>query len=248
MELEGFSLDEILWGRLKLYQPLDGPRISMDSVLLQGFARVKRGQSVLELGSATGGVLLMLALRFKGSPMVGLEIDGSLVEVARLNASMNGVDGISFVEGDIRRVKELFKPQSFDVVVSNPPYQEPSSSRMALSERRATARHGKSCSLEDVVEAARFALKNRGRFFAVMKANRSVELLSLLSSEGLEPKRLLFVHPRPKTDAILLLVEAMKEGGRGVRVEEPLFVEDEEGRYTERLLSFYGGEGPWRGS
>lgn len=240
MELEGFTLDEILWGKVKLYQPLDGPRIGMDSVLLQGFARVRDGERILELGSGTGGVLLMLRLRLPRSPMVGLEIDGDLVRAARLNASLNGAEGISFVEGDIRRARDLLEPQGFDAVLSNPPYQEPSSSRPALSERRAAARQGKFCSLEDVVEAASFALKNRGKFFVVMKAQRAVELMCLLSRRRLEPKRLLFVHPRPGAEAALVLVEAVKLGGKGVKVEDPLFVEDEGGSYTPRLLSFYG--------
>ncbi len=234
-----YTKDEILWGKLKLFQPKDGPRISMDSVLLSWFVKLKPKQRALELGSATGGVSLLVALRNPNALITGIDIVSEYVEVAKVNANINDVNNVDFVCVDIRKVKGSFKEHSFDVVFVNPPYDSPKTGRLSKSRYEAIARQGTMCEFEDIVNAAFFLLKNKGRFFMVMKAKRLTECLCELSAKKIEPKRILMVYPDADKQAELFLLEAVKLGGKGVVVERPLFVYDKGGNYTDNLLECY---------
>ncbi|MDR1731042.1 MAG: methyltransferase domain-containing protein [Synergistaceae bacterium] len=238
--------DEILYGRLKLWQPDPGPRVNMDTVLLAAYVRLRsRGESsFVELGSATGAVSLMLALRFpKKFHVTGLEIQPDLVELAQRNRVENGLeDRVSFRCMDLREHRSI-PAGSFDGLVVNPPYEEEGRGRKSPVEGLTIARQGSCCSLRDVVEAASWLLKYRGKFFAVFSSERSAEFLTRLTEAGIVPKRLRFIHSRSGKRAGLLLVEGMKKGGTGLVVEPPLFVYGENGEYTEDLLRAYTPEG-----
>ncbi len=236
-----FTRDAILYGELMLWQPEKGPRVSVDSVLLTAFSQVRPGERVLELGSAHGAVALLLARRFPESGSVeGLEIQPELVEVARKNARENGLEGrVAFRRGDLRQVRNIYPPQSFQVVVMNPPYDEPGKSRPSPHDAEATARHGLHCSLQDVVQAARYLIANRGRLFMVFRANRTAELCRILEESAIEPKRIRPVHPSPEKDASVVLVEGVRAGGVGVTIQPPLFIHDKNGDYTPSLLAAY---------
>lgn len=244
------SRDSILYGALSLEQPESGPRVNADTVLLaayvrSGFSRWKGEFSLLEMGCASGAVTLILALRFPDIPHLwGMDIQRDLVEMAKTNASANGLrERVSFIEGDIRRIRDYFPPQSFRIVVMNPPYEEPGRGRPCVERAAQTARQGECCSLADVAEAARYLLAERGRLYLVFTANRAGELLSILSSRGLEPKRLRFVHPKPGKKASVFLVDAVRGGKPGMIVEPPLFIADECGEYTGEFLAAYTKEG-----
>lgn len=237
----GTSRDDILFGELNLIQPLEGPRVSVDTILLAAASRVKRGDRVLELGCAHGAVLFILARKYpEAAAFEGLEIAEDLVEIARENARLNGLDGrVHVSRGDLREIRRLYAAESFDVVLMNPPYNDPGRSRVSPRSAKAVARHGTTCSLTDVFSAARFLLKPRGRFFLVLRAARAAEALTLLVQKGLEPKRIRFVHPGPGKEASTFLLVAMKQGRGGIVVDPPLFITDESGNYTRELLSAY---------
>ncbi len=237
--------DAILYGELVIDQPVDGPRVSVDTVLLSSYVRVRTGEKVIELGSAHGAVSLLLAMRYPSSFIEGLEIQQKLVAIAKKNAEANGLlDKVSFRHGDLRKVRDIYAAQSFDVVVINPPYDEASSSRHSPRESEAVAKHGTQCTLEDVVRAAKYLLVNKGRLYMVLRAKRSSELLSLLSSERVEPKRIRPVYPSPARDASVILLQAANAAGKGLTLETPLYIKDSEGRYTEDLLAAYTTEKP----
>lgn len=232
--------DAILYGELMLDQPVDGPRVSVDTVLLASFVKVRGRERILELGSAHGAVSLLLARKFPFLLIEGLEIQPGLVDIARNNASANGLSGrVMFRQGDLRKVREIFQAQSFDAVVVNPPYDEAPCSRHSPQESEAVARHGTECTLEDVVISARYLLANKGRLFLVLRAKRMAELLSLLSRERIEAKRIRPVHPSPGREASVILVQAARTAGKGLILESPLFIQDGHGNYTEDLLAAY---------
>ena len=235
------TLDDILFGELRMLQPVDGPRVSVDTVLLSSAVKVRGGEKVIELGCAHGAVLLILAKKFpRAESFEALEICGDLVELAGENAKMNGLqEQTRFKEGDLREVGKLYPRGGFDVVLMNPPYNDPGKSRVSPRSARAIARHGTACTLADVVTAASYLLKPRGRFYVVLRVNRLAETLSLLKRERVEPKRLRFVHPVPGKDASMFLLSAMKEGREGLVVVPPLFITDEHGSYTSDLLAAY---------
>ncbi len=218
--------DEILFGALTLEQPLPGPRVNVDTVLLSAWVRPPFPPSeggVLEMGCASGAVILLLALRFPEIPrLAGMDIQKHLVEMARRNALGNGLsDRVSFFEGDLRAVETLFPPRSFSAVVMNPPYEAPGRGRLRASREEQTARQGFFCAPEDVARAARYLLPFRGRLYLVFKASRGAELFTALRFRELEPKRIRFVHPLPGRPASVVLVEAAAGGKPGMVVEPP---------------------------
>ncbi len=232
--------DAILYGKLMLEQPVDGPRVSVDTVLLASFFKARGKERILELGSAHGAISLLLAKKFPSVLVEGLEIQTELVEIARNNAAENALDErVSFRQGDLRKAREIFPAQSFDAIVVNPPYDEAASSRHSPSKSEAVARHGTECTLEDVVAAARYLLVNRGRLFLVLRAKRAAELMFLLSRERVEAKRIRPVYPSPGKDASVILVQATRAAGKGVILETPLYIQDGQGNYTEDLLAAY---------
>ncbi len=237
--------DAILYGELMIEQPGEGPRVSVDTILLSAFVQVRGKEKVIELGSAHGAISLLLARRFSSAVIEGLEIQTALVEMARRNAVENGLeDRVSFREGDLRTVREVYPAQSFSVVVVNPPYDEAASSRHSPRESEAAARHGTHCTLEEVVGAARYLLSNKGRLFMVLRAKRCAELMSLLSGQRIEPKRIRPVYPSPGREASVVLVQATRSAGKGTIFESPLFIQDSSGEYTDELLEAYSIRDP----
>jgi tRNA1Val (adenine37-N6)-methyltransferase len=236
--------DAILYGLLHIWQPLKGPRVSVDSVLLAWYARIKRGERAIELGSAHGAVSLILARRYPECSIEGIEIQEELVELARLNAAENGLtDRVSFYCRDLRQVQRFYRNQSFHVAVANPPYGEVLSSRASPVWSEAVARGGLLCSLDDVARSASYLLRHGGRLYMVYSARRLSSLMMALKGHGLEPKRLRAVHPKPEREASVVLLEARMKGGEGLTVEPPLYIYDECGKYTKALLSAYSLEG-----
>ncbi|GAB1399986.1 methyltransferase domain-containing protein [Aminivibrio sp.] len=243
-----FTRDEILCGALTLEQPLPGPRVNVDTILLSAWVRPPFPPSkggILEMGCASGAVVLLLALRFPHvERLMGMDIQKPLVEMARRNALANNLSHrVSFFEGDVRTVDAAFPPRSFFTVVMNPPYEAPGRGRLRASREEQTARQGFFCSPEDVARAARHLLPFRGRLYLVFKAARAAELFTALRSQELEPKRIRFVHPLPGRPSSVVLVEASAGGKPGMTVEPPLYIEDGHGSYTEELLRAYTKEG-----
>lgn len=244
------SRDELLMGSLSLDQPEKGPRVNADTILLASYVRntfsgARGGSDVLEIGCATGAVSLILAYRFPEIPrIVGLDIQGKLVQLAAENAVRNGfADRVSFIEADVRRIRSHFPAQSFDVVAANPPYESSGRGRLSATHSERLARQEVSCTLEEIAAACRYLLRNRGRLYLVFKAERACELFVRLSEQGIEPKRARWIHPLPGRKASVVLVEALRGGRPGMIVEPPLFIHDASGEYTEAFLSAYTKEG-----
>lgn len=232
---------DLLRGALKIYQPdeREGLRVNVDTILLAHFTRPKRGEKILEIGCAHGAVSLILAKR--GFSVQGVDIQPHLIELAKRNAALNGLDA-DFFAADIRDYKKIAPAQSFDRIVVNPPYDEEGSCRRSPSEARSASVQGSRCTLGDVIAASHYLLKNRGRLDIVIRSDRTGELFALLDRYKTPPKIMRCVHPRPKERASVLLAEAVRSGGKGVVVEPPLFITDESGAETPELKAVYAIE------
>lgn len=237
------SLDELKGTGLRLIQPLQGFRVNVDTILLAGFSKVRRGESVCELGCAHGAVSLILAGRGQVS-VTGLDIQPDLIEIARENAFLNDLeDKVSFLHCDLRAVEKTFPPQSFDVVVSNPPYGDPTRHRQGIREGERVARHGVTCSLEDISRSCSYLLRHGGRAYTVFTSERMVALLGAMSRSQMEPKALLPVYPNAKKESSVFLMKSIKGAAPGLRILPPLSIGDGNGGTTEDLLSYYTVEG-----
>ena len=237
------TCDELLHGRLRLFQHRHGYRFSLDPLLLAHFFRVERLSRIADLGTGCGVIPLLLALRAPALAITGYEVQRALCELARRNVEANGFSGrIEIEETDLRRIVKARPP--FDGVVTNPPYLPAGGGMVSANRERAVARHEIIGTLDDFLDAAQRLLRNGGRFGCIYPADRAVALLERLRRRRLEPKRLRFVHPRPEAPARLLLVEALKHRkGGGLEILSPLFLHDGAQRYTEeaeKILSFSG--------
>ncbi|MCI5622873.1 hypothetical protein BHF70_07705 [Anaerostipes sp. 494a] len=225
----------------KIIQKEDGFCFGMDAVLLSDFASVKRGGKVLDLGTGTGILPILMEAKTEGSYFAGLEIQPDMVEMAKRSVKLNQLEEkIEIVEGDIKEASTIFSHDSFDVITSNPPYMIGNHGLKNPKEAKAIARHEVLCTFADISQAARKLLKNRGTLFLVHRSFRLAEILNQLSMDGLEPKRIRFVHPYKEKESNIFLLEAVKGGKPRMIVEPPLIVYEQQNKYTKEIYKIYG--------
>ena len=225
----------------KIIQKEDGFCFGMDAVLLSDFASVKRGGKVLDLGTGTGILTILMEAKTEGAYFAGLEIQPDMVEMAKRSVKLNQLEEkIEIVEGDIKEASTIFSHDSFDVITSNPPYMIGNHGLKNPKEAKAIARHEVLCTFADISQAARKLLKNRGTLFLVHRSFRLAEILNQLSMDGLEPKRIRFVHPYKEKESNIFLLEAVKGGKPRMIVEPPLIVYEQQNKYTKEIYKIYG--------
>lgn len=231
----------------KDYHIIQDPKrfcFGVDAVILSGFARVKKGEKALDLGTGTGIIPILLEGRTAGQHFTGLEIQAESVEMARRSVALNELEEkVEIVEGDIKEAAAIFGGSVFDVVTSNPPYMNEGGGLQNPSGPKAIARHEILCTLEDVVCQAAKVLRPGGRFYMVHRPHRLTDILVLLRQYRLEPKRLRFVHSYVDKPPVMVLVEAGRGGRPMVQVEAPLVIYEEPGKYTQEIYDIYYGEG-----
>ena len=212
----------------------------MDAVLLSGFARVKKGETALDMGTGTGIIPILLSQRTEGKHFTGLEIQAECAEMADRSVKYNCLDDrIQIVEGDIKEAAGIFGAASFDVVTCNPPYMIGQHGLTNPHMPKAIARHEILCTFDDVANQAARVLKDRGRFYLVHRPFRLVELMAALTKYKLEPKRMQLVYPYIDKEPNMVLIEACKGGNSRIQIERPLVVYEKPGVYTKDILELY---------
>lgn len=238
---QGERIDLLERKDYKIIQNKEGFCFGMDAILLSGFAEVKEGEQVLDLGTGTGILPLLLEAKTKGEHFTGLEIQEQSVEMATRSVQLNDLEKkIDIVKGDIKEASKIFGGAAFDVVTSNPPYMTEHHGLTNLEEPKAIARHEIKCTLVDVIRESAKVLKPGGRFYMVHRPRRLAEIIQLMREYKIEPKRLRMVHPFQDKEANIILIEGHRGGGAMMKVEAPLIVYQSQGVYTEEILKIYG--------
>lgn len=213
----------------------------MDAVLLSGFCKVKRGEKVLDLGTGTGILPILLEAKTEGKHFTGLEIQSASADMARRSVLLNNLaEKIDIIDGDIKEASDIFGGAAFDVIVTNPPYMTEHHGLTNPKDAKAIARHEILCTLKDVITQSSKLLMENGRFYMVHRPRRLVEIITLMRQYKLEPKRIRMVHPFAEKDANMVLIEGQKSGGVMMKVEKPLIVYKEQGIYTDEIYEIYG--------
>ena len=240
----GERLDDL---QIKGYEIIQHPGrfcFGMDAVLLSSFAKVKAGERVLDLGTGTGILPILLAAKTDGKIFKALEIQEESADMARRSVLHNRMeDRVEIITGDIKNAVEIFGHDSFDVVTTNPPYMIGGHGLANSESPKTIARHEVMCTLEDIIRQSAGVLRHGGHFYMVHRPFRLVEILSKMSAAGLEPKRMCLVYPYEDKEPNMVLVEGIKGAKSRITVEEPLIVYNKDGSYRDRILELYGMSG-----
>jgi len=236
------TLDALFGGRLRVFQKKGGYRFSIDALLLAHFAKPNPLERVIDLGTGCGIIPLILTYQRKAENVVGVEIQSSLADLARRNAALNKLSSrVKIWEKDLKDLEEKRRRETFDWVLSNPPYRQVGSGRVNPREEKALARHEIIITLKDLLRIARHLLKDKGHLVLVYAASRAADLIQEMRMNHLEPKTLQFVHSHRDDKARLILVEALKEGRAQIQVLPPLFLYHSSGEYTPEALELFSG-------
>jgi len=239
----GREPDRLAFASLAVRQPPRGYRFSLDSVLLADFAAPRCRGAVLDLGTGSGIVLLLLARLCPGlSRGVGVELQTDLFECARANIDANGLSGrLAAVLGDFRGKVPGVPAGAFDLVVSNPPYRPVGEGRRNPDSGKEIARHEVACTMADLFRAAARFVAPKGRIAVLGLPRRLPEMLDLARDSGIFPERIRFVHPMPGRPANLLLFGGSRRRGEGPEVLPPLCVYAAPGRYSPEAEAVFRG-------
>lgn len=233
---ENERLDDLQRNGYRIIQDPGRFCFGMDAVLLCGFARAGKSDTLLDLGTGTGIIPLLMEARYGCSRLTGLEIQEESADMARRSVALNGLaDKIDIITGDIREAGKLFPPASFDCVTSNPPYMIGKHGLTNPDAPKAIARHELLCTLEDVVRQAAGLLRPGGHFYMVHRPFRLAEIMTVMSQYSLEPKRMQLVYPYVDREPNMVLLEGIRGARPRMTVEKPLIVYRSQGVYTPEI-------------
>lgn len=223
----------------KIIQNKEKFMFGIDAYLLAGFSEIRKGDIVVEFGTGTGIIPILLA-DSPAKKIHALEVQPESSDMARRSVELNGLsEKIQIHEENLKNIRRLF-PQSFcNTVISNPPYIKTTSGKLNPSESKNIARHEILCTLEDVISSAEKILKPHGRFFMIHRSERLDEIFVLMEKYSFKIKRLQFVFPFIKKPPVMILVEARKNANSGVKVLEPLIMYDSPGIYSKQIEAIY---------
>jgi len=237
------QLDDLQIKGLEIIQNKGKFRFGTDAVLLSDYAKVKKGVRCIDLGTGTGIIPLLLSAKTEATEIIGLDLQEDLCEMARRSVAHNKLaEKIQIVCGDIKNVSGMFDKESFENVVSNPPYMRNGSGFQSDDQGIAMSRHEIMCNIEDIAAAAEYLLKDKGMLTMVHRPNRLVDVLNSLRSHSLEPKTIRFVHPYARKAPNLFLINAQKNTRPFLKVENPLVMRSDDGEYTDEIYKIYGME------
>jgi tRNA1Val (adenine37-N6)-methyltransferase len=234
------ELCELFDGRLKLYQKRKGYRFSVDSILLGDFARERAAGRVIDLGTGSGILAVLLSRIAAVRDIMGIEVQEDLAALAQKNILYNTCgDKVTIIRADIRELKEQFSATSFDAVISNPPFYPIKSGLLNEDSGKAVSRHELHGTLADFLSISAYLLKRSGAFLTIYPCSRIGDLIEEMRTVKLEPKTLRFIHPNIEEPANLVLVEGIKGAGREARVLPPLVLFGADGSYSEQARALF---------
>ena len=235
-----YTTDTFFNGRIQVRQERAGYRFSIDAVLLAHHAAPGSEDRIIDLGTGCGIIALIMAFRNPGIKIYAVELQDELVELAISNVKANRLQNrISVLGTDMKKIKPDHVEGPVDLIVSNPPFRRPGSGKLNPDDQRAVARHEIKANLHDIIDAARRTLKMAGRLVTIYTAERTVDILHQMRTEGIEPKHIRMIHSQSSSDAKLVVVEGLKGGKPGLKIAPPLIIYAEHGEYTDEVQAMF---------
>lgn len=216
-------------------------RFGTDAFLLADFCAAGIGETAADIGTGCGIIPMIWAKNGRCARICGVEIQPEAAALAEESARACGVEKITVLREDVRNYRNFWQAGEFDLICCNPPYRKNGTGLTGEDPQRTAARHETCCTLEDVCEAARHGLRWGGRLCVCQRPDRLTDLLTVMRTFQIEPKRLRIVCQRAGTEPWLILVEGRRGGGSGLRIEPPFYLEAADGTPSEALKKVYSG-------
>ncbi len=236
------TIDDLEFNNLKIIQNKDGFKFGIDSILLSDFAKkIKNNSLVLDIGSGSGIISILLAGKTKAEKIVGIEIQKDVADMAKRSVILNNLeDRIEIINDNIKNIENYFDNNYFDYIVTNPPYQKNNTGLKSEDKKNLISRHEIECTLEDIIQKSFKVLKDKGVLYMVHRPERLVDILCAMRKNRIEPKELRLVYPKISNKPSLVLIKGVKNAKEFLKVQEPLIIYNEDGTYTRELLNIYG--------
>lgn len=240
---ENEKIEDLQCKGLKIIQNKKWFCFGMDAVLLANYCEFRKGSKVVDLGTGTGIIPLLLYAKKNISMAIGVEIQSDVAEMAERTVKLNNLEEyIKILNIDLKDVCNHLKPHSFDAVVSNPPYKLNNSGIINPLDQKAVSRHEIMCNLEDVIKNASKLLKQYGKFYMIHRPDRLVDIMCLLREYRLEPKHIRFIHPNINTKPNMVMIQASKNGNKELKFAPPLYVYNDMGEFNDEVHTIYSSE------
>ena len=234
-------LDDLQLDGLYVIQKKNGFKFGIDAVLLSDFAKDTPSRSTLDLCTGTGIIPILLSAKTKTPKICGLEIQPHIADMAQRSIVYNSLsEKVEIKCGDLKDAVNIYPKGSFDKITCNPPYMKNNSAVKNEADTLTISRHEIMCTLEDVISVSSKLLRPKGRFYMVHRPSRLADIMHLMRTYKIEPKKLRFVAPSEGKAPNLLLIEGMRDGGAEMKVLPTLYVYDSDGNYTEEIDIIYG--------
>lgn len=242
IELEANErIDDLEFKNLKIIQNKDGFCFGIDSVLLSDFAKnIKKDSMVLDLGTGTGIIPILLCGKTKLKKVTGIELQEEVAKMAKKSIKLNNLeDKFNVINENILNLNKIYENQTFDVIVSNPPYKKKDTGITNENEKKIISRHEISASLEDFIKISKDLLKDKGEFYMLHRPERLVDIFELMRKYKIEPKILKMVYSYKNKEPKLILIKGVKNAKPFLKVESNLYIYEDTGKYTKEILKIY---------
>ena len=235
-------IDDLEFNNLKIIQNKNFFCFGIDSVLISNFcAKNKSASNAVDIGSGSGIISILIASKTRIKHIYGIEIQNEVAEMSKRSIELNHLeDKIEILNIDLKEATKYINPNSIDCVVTNPPYMKNGTGAKNENKQKIIARHEVETTLSEILNISYKLLKDKGEFFMIHRVDRLVDILSEMRAQRLEPKEIQFVHPYVNKSPNLVMLRAVKNGGRELKVLDPLVVYNNNGEYTDEILKIYG--------
>ena len=238
---ENEKIDDLEYKNLKIIQNKNGFCFGIDSVLLSDFAKkIKNNSNVLDLGTGTGIISILLCGKTKLKHITGIEIQKEVADMANRSIKLNNLENrAEIINEDIKNLSKIFPANSFDAIVTNPPYKKENTGLVSKDKIQLISRHEVMCTIEDIAKISASLLNSNCSIYMVHRPDRIIDIIESFRKYKLEPKIIRFVYPKINKEPNLVLIKATKGAKEFLKIEKPLIVYNEDGTYTDEILEIY---------
>lgn len=239
---ENERIDDLEFNNLKIIQNKNGFCFGIDAVLLSDFARnIKSESEVMDLGTGTGIISILLCGKTNLKKIIGVEVQREVYDMARRSARLNNLeDRFEVINENILNLDKIFDNNSFDVIVTNPPYKKQNTGIINYGEKKLISRHEVLANLEDFIRVSSRLLKDKGEFYMIHRPERMVDIFYLMRKYRLEPKDIRLVFSNKENPPKMVLIKGVKNAGEYLKFRENLYIYKDDGGYTDEILEIYG--------